>query len=431
MSVLGAPLEIDTINAIKSRFPDFDGDVPAEAKHWSEEELEIFFETSGQVCPQDSLDSATCALLKQLRQLLSENKIREATKDYRSLSRHMREHGAVQNLAGVANTSEIPRSTSSSLRGMRVPGVLKSQGVFGAGGLGLDFWKQQYGGWLWMCHSRSPVFEGDASTKHGSVSVEASVADYVDYARLLMKVDSSFTEEDAIAFPRVNFDRWPAIYNAAHGLSSKIWKSLPLGVEDLTSRWVKMFSTTHQAHVGTDWQQYLTRYDLISIAAPGCITRLHKENNSAHIWLAQTDGRRAFVLFPPSDSECLYEMVGDRVECAEGYAKSVSAVDIFFPNLKRHPKFADAQAQVTVLEPGETLVIPAGWWWYAVALEPSCTIQHHFFNRTNQKYMVQDLEDACTFSTMTPDMRERVRWDFERLREMVDEDDLSDCSDVN
>ena len=62
------------------------------------------------------------------------------------------------------------------------------------------------------------------------------------------------------------------------------------------------------------------------------------------------------------------------------------------PNEKRHSKFADARAQVAVLEAGETLLIPAGWWWYSVALEPCASIQQCFFNRSNWRAVIEDFE---------------------------------------
>lgn len=74
------------------------------------------------------------------------------------------------------------------------------------------------------------------------------------------------------------------------------------------------------------------------------------------------------------------------------------------PSAKRHPLFAEAKCQVAVLYLGQTLatwtrtfrakvlivirkdlmttcpkwsqVIPAGWWWYSVSLDPSVTQGH-------------------------------------------------------
>jgi len=70
MSLLGAPLEQDEIDSIRSKFPDFAGEVPDEAKFWSESDLELFFNSNGQLRPRETskMSMPSCALLTRLRQ---------------------------------------------------------------------------------------------------------------------------------------------------------------------------------------------------------------------------------------------------------------------------------------------------------------------------------------------------------------------------
>ena len=132
----------------------------------------------------------------------------------------------------------------------------------------------------------------------------------------------------------------------------------------------------------------------VSLAAPGAVERLHKEPNHAHTWLSMADGRRLVFLFPPSDSEKLYEKVADHSGALpDNFVQSVSPVDIFTPNSKRHQKFSQATGHAAVLEKGETLIIPADWWWYTAALSPSVAILHSFYNRTNRLHAAKDFGD--------------------------------------
>merc|ERR1719203_1400473 len=118
--------------------------------------------------------------------------------------------------------------------------------------------------------------------------------------------------------------------------------------------------------VAFDWMEHLARLYTVTIGAIGTTTRLRTENHGAHIWFFQTEGKRLFFLFPPQDAKNLYEETSGFVACAEGYAARTSPVDILYPNAKKHPLFAKANAQVAVLAPGEALVVPSGWWWYSV-----------------------------------------------------------------
>lgn len=71
-------------------------------------------------------------------------------------------------------------------------------------------------------------------------------------------------------------------------------------------------------------------------------------------------GRRTFTVFPPDQVANLY--VGPIDFTLAGQPSSL--VDLENPDLKRFPKFAEAQeaAQIATLEPGDTLYLPSLWW---------------------------------------------------------------------
>jgi hypothetical protein len=78
-------------------------------------------------------------------------------------------------------------------------------------------------------------------------------------------------------------------------------------------------------------------------------------------------GRRQFILFPPDQIANLY--LGPMLGAPGGVP--ISLVDVWNPDLKRFPRFADAleTASEAVLEPGDAIYIPSLWWHGVASLE--------------------------------------------------------------
>ena len=95
----------------------------------------------------------------------------------------------------------------------------------------------------------------------------------------------------------------------------------------------------------------------IWIGPAGTLTPLHHDWSNAAF--AQVRGRKRFHLVPPWHAS----RVGNR----EG---RFADVDCETPDLSRHPRFAGARIYEVILEPGELLFIPVGWWHQVRALDP-------------------------------------------------------------
>ncbi|KAF1335377.1 Clavaminate synthase-like protein, partial [Globisporangium splendens] len=67
-------------------------------------------------------------------------------------------------------------------------------------------------------------------------------------------------------------------------------------------------------------------------------------------------GRKVVTLYPPSDTRNLYAY--------PVHTKSAnhSQVDVAQPDLSKHPHFANATSQQYIVNAGDALVIPEGWW---------------------------------------------------------------------
>ena len=85
------------------------------------------------------------------------------------------------------------------------------------------------------------------------------------------------------------------------------------------------------------------------------------------------------------------------------------------PDFDRFPLFDCATAYECVIEPGDTLLIPANWLHHVRGLEKSITVSHNFFNDSNfTQHMVHLLRNLPTLAEgidRSPNWREELRID--------------------
>jgi len=93
----------------------------------------------------------------------------------------------------------------------------------------------------------------------------------------------------------------------------------------------------------------------------GTVTPLH--HDTSNILMAQVAGRKRYRLIPASQWQYVYNSSG-----------VFSDVDCERPDLARYPKFRHATVIDVVLEPGEVLFMPVGWWHYVRAMDVSMTV---------------------------------------------------------
>jgi len=84
----------------------------------------------------------------------------------------------------------------------------------------------------------------------------------------------------------------------------------------------------------------------------GAITRMHRDMDNSCVFLTELTGRKRVVLFDPKYSKLLYQ-----------YPFSThTSVDINQPDFKKYPGLSKVKGIDFVLEPGDTLFMPSGWW---------------------------------------------------------------------
>ena len=118
-------------------------------------------------------------------------------------------------------------------------------------------------------------------------------------------------------------------------------------------------------------QKLLQIAPFLWLGPAGVISTLHFDRS--HNFFVQIHGRKKWIHIPPEQSDHLY------FPCA-GFNAGLfhfSPVDPEHPDLERWPLYARAEPIETIVEPGELVFTPAGWWHHVRALDTS--ISMNFF----------------------------------------------------
>lgn len=104
------------------------------------------------------------------------------------------------------------------------------------------------------------------------------------------------------------------------------------------------------------------------IGPAGTVTGLHSD--SVNNLLAQLEGKKIVLLAMPKYTKDIY------VSKKFDLAAKVSSVDINNYDEGKHPKFKNIPFYSVVLEPGDVLFIPRGWWHYVKSLDFSISVNN-------------------------------------------------------
>lgn len=102
---------------------------------------------------------------------------------------------------------------------------------------------------------------------------------------------------------------------------------------------------------------------------------LHYDDYHYHAFSVQVFGRKRFYMYPPGQTPLVYPFP-DKPNFSQ-------VRDVERPDLDRFPRFADARPVAFVLEPGELLFIPSGWWHTTKMLGPSISVSISHMNASN------------------------------------------------
>jgi lysine-specific demethylase 8 len=115
----------------------------------------------------------------------------------------------------------------------------------------------------------------------------------------------------------------------------------------------------------------------VFLSGKGTRTPLHYD--LCHNFYVQVHGRKRFVLFAPSQRALLHAPPRWR------RAGWTSPVDVEAPDYSRHPRARSAQASEVVLEAGEALLIPGGYWHAVHSLDDSIAVAFFWEHSLRQR----------------------------------------------
>jgi Cupin-like domain len=118
---------------------------------------------------------------------------------------------------------------------------------------------------------------------------------------------------------------------------------------------------------------FLKDFPFMFFGGQGSITPMHFDLDLSHVFLNQLHGRKRIVLFSHDDSKRLYH---------HPYTVA-SYVDINKPDYEKFPALSQVKGWETVLNPGETVFIPTGFWHYIEYVDGGYSIAL----RANESYV--------------------------------------------
>ncbi|MET0463448.1 MAG: cupin-like domain-containing protein [Chitinophagaceae bacterium] len=99
---------------------------------------------------------------------------------------------------------------------------------------------------------------------------------------------------------------------------------------------------------------FMSALPLMFFGGEGSSVRLHYDIDRSHVFLSQFEGRKKVWLFAPDQSDLLYRLPFN----FHGIA------DLRHPDFETFPALRYVKGYECILEPGDTLFIPAGYWHY-------------------------------------------------------------------
>jgi len=121
---------------------------------------------------------------------------------------------------------------------------------------------------------------------------------------------------------------------------------------------------------------------------------LHWDPLYFHVFNSQIYGQKEWYLYAPDQTPFLYPKKDE--SAFSGGAMNHSMIrEVANPDLERFPLFAKAVPHKCILEPGETLFLPAGWWHITRMLGPSISIAINSVNASNWSKMAGELVEKA------------------------------------
>ena len=161
----------------------------------------------------------------------------------------------------------------------------------------------------------------------------------------------------------------------------------------------------------------------------------HKDPNATDAWNACIRGVKKWIFFPPS-------VVPPGVICSEDGADVTSPMSLveWFSNYYHRCDEVDVPPIEALVQPGEMMYIPNGWWHLCLNLTPTICITQNYVSRVGLRRVLTFLKSMphCVSGvpcerrdTLHSEFREALSLKYSELLEQVDEEEKQDAKPHN
>ncbi|HEV7780111.1 MAG TPA: cupin-like domain-containing protein [Chitinophagaceae bacterium] len=139
------------------------------------------------------------------------------------------------------------------------------------------------------------------------------------------------------------------------------WRIFLFNIFDHAPQLIKDFSWPEHLMKG-----FIKKYPMLFTGGAGSITHLHYDIDLSHILHTQFAGRKRVLMFPYKEQHKLYRKPFEVLSLAD-FSKYYEQNGI--PDYEKFPALKLAEGFDFILEPGDTLFMPAGYWHHMEYLE--------------------------------------------------------------
>ncbi|KAK3287579.1 hypothetical protein CYMTET_4928 [Cymbomonas tetramitiformis] len=239
----------------------------------------------------------------------------------------------------------------------------------------LEYFQEKYGSDLVMANDRAPARHADEAIDRKQRTVHMPLADYLSYCQRLCQPDLPESERRKVPFYLNGWRAYSQHPELMHDIPGPYFTSQCDHTCMVLAQVDKLVFKAQSSDDGdAPWVSGMNMsLNKLFVGPPGTITRMHYDAGEAHAWLGQVAGRKLFICFSPDDSQYLYKMETE-TETAQ------SPIDPLRPDFTKYPLYKLATPYAFILQPGEMVLVPKGWWHYAAALDMSITAMRNFYH---------------------------------------------------
>lgn len=132
------------------------------------------------------------------------------------------------------------------------------------------------------------------------------------------------------------------------------WRIFLFNIFDHAPQLIKDFTWPEHLMKG-----FVKKYPMLFTGGQGSVTHMHFDIDISHILHTQFAGRKRVLLFPYDQKDKLYRKPFEVLSLADfsGYAENNG-----MPDYEKFPALKYAEGYDLILNPGDTLFMPAGYW---------------------------------------------------------------------